>query len=103
MQSTNDQICTNTILINTILRRLFRCLQTCPHVVRDPVITIVDLQITRKTFHIGEYIENLRHKFSSLTINLVDFAAISLHDQVVLVQNTDVLIGHHAAEMAHVL
>ena len=105
MQSANDQICTNKILINTFLRRLFRYLRIDPrpHVVRDPIITIIDRQTTRKIFNIGEYTKNLRNKYPGLTINLVDFAAISVRDQVVLVQNTDVLIGHHGAGMTHVL
>jgi hypothetical protein len=104
-QDANEQICTNKILINSFLRRLFRYLQIDPrrHVVRDPVITIIDRKTTRKIFKIGEYTENLRLKYPGLTINLIDFAAISLRDQVVLVQNTDVLIGHHGAGMTHAL
>jgi protein O-GlcNAc transferase len=104
-QDINDQICANTVLINTFVRRLFRHLgiESRRHTVRHPVITIIDRQSTRKLFKIEEYVENLRHKYPGLTINLVDFAAISLHEQVVLVQNTDILVGHHGAGMAHTL
>ncbi len=104
-QNANDQICANTVLINTFVRRLFRHLriESRRHTVRHPVITIIDRQKTRKIFKIREYVENLRHKYPGLTINLVDFASISLHEQVVLVQNTDILIGHHGAGMTHIL
>ena len=104
-QSASKQVCRSTLLIDAFLRRIFRHLRIEPRrtTVRDPVITIIDRKTTRKIFNIGQYTENLRQKYPNLKINLVDFAALSLREQVLLIQDTDILIGHHGAGMTHVL
>lgn len=105
IENISHQVCKSTFLLDTFLRRLFRYLriEQRQQGTDAPVITIIDRQQTRKIFNLRQYTDNLRHKYPNLTINLIDFATLSLRDQVILVQNTGVLIGYHGAGMTHVL
>jgi hypothetical protein len=98
-------VCESRFLLNTFLRRIYSHFSITPRfkLTGKPVITIIDRQQTRKIYNINGMTENLRKKYPDHTIHLVDFATLSLREQIVLVQSTDVLIGHHGAGMTHVM
>jgi EGF domain-specific O-GlcNAc transferase len=102
---TGAKVCKDTFLADAFLRRIYRYLRIEPPgpTVRDPVITIIDRKGTRKIFNIERYVENLRQKYPNLKINLVDFGTLTLREQVLVAQGTDILVGHHGAGMTHVL
>lgn len=101
-----DRFCKDTFLVDAFVRRIFRYLRIDhprPPAPRDPVITIIDRKGTRKIFNIDIYTENLRRRYPNLKINLVDFGDLSLREQVIMAQDTDIMVAHHGAAMTHIL
>ena len=105
MEHLYHPVCESRFLINAFLRRLYTHFSITPRfkITGKPVVTIIDRQQTRKIYNLKGMTENIRKKYPDHTINLVDFSTLSLREQIILVQSTDVLIGHHGAGMTHVL
>ena len=107
LEAVYHETCRTQFLLNTFLHRLFDLLQLTPRpaseVNASPTVTIIDRKRTRKFIDLDRWVATLRKKHPGSVINVVDFATISLLDQVKLVQSTDVLVGHHGAGMTHVL
>ncbi|KAG8157964.1 hypothetical protein KVR01_012236 [Diaporthe batatas] len=68
-----------------------------------PTITIVDRAENRKFINLDARVDALRVRHPSSRISVVDFAALTFAEQLRLVQDTDVLVGHHGAAMTHTL
>jgi hypothetical protein len=58
---------------------------------------------TRKLANLDRFVETVRSRYPRSSVNVADFATLALKDQVDLVQQTDVYIGHHGAAMGHLL
>lgn len=107
LESVYHETCRTQFLLDTFLRRVYKFLELTPRAASDihvdPTITIIERKDTRKFTDLNKWVEILRLKYRKSSINVVDFADLTLKEQVKLVQSTDVLVGHHGAAMTHVL
>jgi protein O-GlcNAc transferase len=75
--------------------------------VRDPsaplTVTFIDRKGSRRLLNQESLLSTLRNTYSSenFTLNIVDFASITLREQISIVRNTDVLVGVHGAGLTH--
>lgn len=101
------QVCYRQTLLNTFVNRVFDHYRVEPRSSNDfqqhLTITIVNRAENRKFINMDRWTSTLRERYSNFNIDVVDFAAISFAAQLRLVQNTDVLVGHHGAAMTHTL
>lgn len=67
------------------------------------IVTIIDCHKTRKFCNLPAFVERPQALHAHSNFDVVDFAAISLREQVQLVQETDALVSHHDAGTTHVL
>ncbi|TPX12147.1 uncharacterized protein E0L32_007033 [Thyridium curvatum] len=99
--------CQTRFLLDTFIRRLFRFLNIAPRpagdIHEDPTITIIDRKKTRRIIDMDSKRQALERAYPRSQINIVDFATITIEDQVRLMQATDVLVGHHGAGITNIL
>ncbi|KAH8774416.1 hypothetical protein F5883DRAFT_412613 [Diaporthe sp. PMI_573] len=101
------QACYRQTLLNTLVDRVFNHYGVEPRsssdIREDLIITIVNRAENRKLINLDSWVTTLRARYPNFKIDVVDFATISFVDQLRLVQNTDVLVGHHGAAMTHTM
>jgi hypothetical protein len=101
------QTCYRQTLLNTLVDRVFNHYGVEPRsssdIREDLIITIVNRAENRKLINLDSWVTTLRARYPNFKIDVVDFATISFVDQLRLVQNTDVLVGHHGAAMTHTM
>jgi EGF domain-specific O-GlcNAc transferase len=68
-----------------------------------PLITIIDRKGTRKIWDFEQLLKRVKSHFPEANITAVDFAQLTLRDQVRLATETDVLVGIHGAGLTHSL
>ncbi|KAI3392027.1 hypothetical protein diail_6323 [Diaporthe ilicicola] len=101
------QACYRQTLLNTLVGRVFKHYGIEPRSSADIrahlTITIVERAENRKFINLDRWVAILRDRYPSFKISIVDFATLSFPDQLRLVQDTDVLVGHHGAAMTHTM
>jgi hypothetical protein len=107
MSHWTDQDCHETFLLDAFLRRLYRHLGIQPleqdHET-DTVVTIIDRRgNSRKIFGLEKRVEHARNRWPNVKFKIVDFATLTLKEQVLLVRDTNVLVGVIGAAMTHIL
>lgn len=99
--------CPSQTLLTTYTNRIFDFYGIKPRSVKaihkHPTITIVDRTTNRKFISLPLWTEILRERYPHSTIQTVDFAGITIEEQLRLAQSTDILVGHHGAAMSHVI
>lgn len=99
--------CPSQTLLTTFVNRVFEFYGVVPRPVTDihanPTITIVQRKKNRKFMSLDRLIPILKERYPQSTIHVVDFADISIEEQLLLVQSTDILMGHHGAAMTHTI
>ncbi|KAJ9165095.1 DUF563-containing protein [Coniochaeta hoffmannii] len=107
MEDVYHETCHTQVLLNTWVRRVFNFLDITPRSATDvhahPTITIVERAHNRKFIALDRWLETLKSLYPKSNITVYDFAAISLQEQLRIVQGTDVFVGHHGAAMAHTI
>lgn len=79
-------------------------LDTPPRLTEDTTVTIVNrtgTSNTRQLWNVDAHAEALRHSFPGVTVQVSDFAAIELREQIKIIRDTDVLIGAMGAGLTH--
>jgi len=100
-----DLDCHEAFLLNAFLRRLYRHigLEPAKHDEKDTLVTFIDRRgETRKMFNLVGQVERLKKRWPQVTFRVVDFATLSLKEQVFLAHETDVLVGVTGAAMTHI-
>ncbi|KAL1871933.1 hypothetical protein Daus18300_004569 [Diaporthe australafricana] len=101
------QVCYRQTLLNTLVERVFKHYEIEPRpsgdIRADPTITIINRAENRKFINLNRWVDILRARYPDFNIDVVDFATMGFADQLRLVQNTDVLVGHHGAAMTHTM
>ena len=80
-------------------------LDTPPRLTQDTTVTIVNrtgTSHTRQLWNIDSHAEALRESFPGVTVQVLDFAAINLREQISIIRNTDVLLGAMGAGLTHI-
>ncbi|KAF3913346.1 hypothetical protein ABW20_dc0104827 [Dactylellina cionopaga] len=100
--------CQSSILIDAFRRRVFQHLQIEPRPLNrepneHPSIIFINRMATRKLWNADALMGKVRERYPKSKVTVADFATLSLHDQVALVAESDVLIGHFGAGLAHLL
>ncbi|KAL9107111.1 MAG: hypothetical protein Q9227_007977 [Pyrenula ochraceoflavens] len=100
--------CHNEVLTNAVRKRMFEHLGVVQRSTEDivhvyPNITIIDRKETRAFFDLPRLVTSLKAQHPSSQINVVDFAQISLKQQVQLAIDTDILVGAHGSAFLHIL
>lgn len=92
-------------MISAFQRRVFNYLGIKPkrRITEETVVTIIDRKGRRKIWGMDSYVTNLQKKYPEITFNLVDFAKISLIEQIKVATETDILVGTIGAGMTHIL
>lgn len=107
LDSDYPETCPKQTLLDTYVDRILKFYGVEPRPVRQirqhPTITIVDRKTNRKWLSLPAYIEKLKEKYPKSTIQAVDFAAISIEEQLRLAESTDILVGHHGAAMSYLM
>lgn len=67
----------------------------------SPTITIIDRKKTRMIWDFESMVAMIRSRFPHANITVVDFAQLTLRDQVRLATETDILVGIHGAGLTH--
>lgn len=98
--------CRESSLVNALQRRMLRHygLETptkSPSPV--PLITIIDRKATRKIWGFEQLLSLVMSHFPGANVIAVDFAQLSLRDQIDLAMKTDILVGIHGAGLTHSL
>jgi EGF domain-specific O-GlcNAc transferase len=97
--------CHSTSLIDAFLVRVYRHLSLTPvnHKDEETTVTIINRNSTRRIYGITEHLENLRRRWPKLKFQVLDFAGMTLREQIRIAQETDVLIGAIGAGLTHIL
>lgn len=107
LEDAYHESCRNPVLLEAWVRRVFQFLninvRPSTDVHRQPTITIVDRAKNRKFINLDQWAATLRTRYPKSNITVADFATLSLEEQLNLVQQTDVFVGHHGAAMTHTL
>lgn len=100
-----DRDCQTKFMLQPFLHRIYRVLDipVKKRLHEDTQVTIIDRKGTRKIWHLQEHVEHLHKVFPQVKFNIVDFAKLSLKEQIELSRNTDVLVGVMGAGMTHIL
>lgn len=71
---------------------------------KDPlVLTWIDRKRRRTLIDKDAYLSKLQARFPEVKVNLVDFATLSLQEQLHTVRRTDILAGTHGAGLTHAI
>lgn len=104
--------CQSQTLLTTFVDRVLESygIEPRPHgmlakVHQHPTITIVQRMTNRKFIEqdLARWVSLLQQRYPQSSIKVVDFGSITVPEQLRLVQDTDILIGHHGAAMAHTI
>ena len=68
---------------------------------RPLTLVFIDRRGTRRLMEKGRYFSILKSKFPALNVEVVDFAELSMLEQLQLVRRTDILVGVHGAGLTH--
>lgn len=107
MSHWTDQDCHETFLLDAFLRRLYRHIGIQPlrhGQETDTVVTIIDRRgNSRKIFGLEKRVEHARMRWPNVKFKTVDFAKLTLKEQVLTIRDTHVLVGVIGAAMTHIL
>lgn len=107
LDSGYQERCQSQTLLTTFVKRVFGFYGVVPRPVTDirahPTITIVQRKKNRKFMSLDRLIPVLKERYPHSPIQVVDFADISVQEQIRLVQSTDILVGHHGAALTHTI
>ncbi|MCJ1333001.1 hypothetical protein MMC10_009695 [Thelotrema lepadinum] len=67
------------------------------------VLTFIDRREKRRLIEKEDYIEELKKTYPNIQVQMVNFAAIPVAEQLKVVRNADILIGVHGAGLTHSL
>ncbi|CAK7214109.1 hypothetical protein SEUCBS140593_002072 [Sporothrix eucalyptigena] len=104
--------CREAPLLNLLVRRIFEHYQVpleagprriAPNDDKDITVTFIDRRGTRQLLNHAPLFEAVQARFPNVVIKSVDFATLSLPDQLRLAQSTDVLVGVHGAGLTHTM
>lgn len=95
--------CRSTYLVDPFIREVFAHLGMTYHdrTTEDTVVTIINRTTTRQIYNIDSYAAKLSTTFPKATIQIIDFATITLREQLDIISHTDVLIGAMGAGLTH--
>ncbi|WPH02112.1 glycosyltransferase family 61 protein [Acrodontium crateriforme] len=74
---------------------------TTTAVQRPPTLTLIDRKEKRRLLNKELYFEALQKKHPEVNMRMVDYAALSLSEQIHISHTTDILIGVHGAGLTH--
>jgi protein O-GlcNAc transferase len=107
LEDVYHETCRAPVLLTAWVRLVFNFLNTTTRSATDvhaePTITIVERARNRKFAGLDRWVGTLKARYPKSTITVADFAAISLEEQLNLIQQTDIYVGHHGAAMAHTI
>ncbi|KAJ2905000.1 uncharacterized protein MKZ38_006656 [Zalerion maritima] len=94
-------------LLEPFRRRIFSFLEITPREPKDihmePTITIVNRTKTRQIHDLPHLVDVIRERYPKSRVDVIDFAELTHKEQIQLVQDTDVFVGHHGAGLVHTL
>ncbi|RHZ48578.1 DUF563 domain protein [Aspergillus thermomutatus] len=96
--------CEDSALVRTFSRRVlshFHVELRRPRQGPQIVLTFIDRRESRKLINQEEYFETVKAQFPHVTVQLIDFARIPFHEQLRIVQGSDILVGVHGAGLTH--
>ena len=102
-----DLPCRESFLLDPFIKAALEHmrLDTPPRLTQDTTVTIVNrtgTSHTRQLWNIDSHAEALRESFPGVTVQVLDFAAINLREQISIIRNTDVLLGAMGAGLTHI-
>ena len=101
-----DRDCKTKFMLDPFLRRIYKTLGIQAHnrLSEKTVVTIVDRRHgTRQIHNLASHVAHMAKVYPDATFNVVDFATISLKEQIEVARGTDVLVGVMGAGMTHIL
>lgn len=101
-----DRDCKTKFMLEPFLRRIYKTLgiNAKNRLTEETVVTIVDRRHgTRQIHNLTSHVAHLAQVYPNVTFNVVDFATISLKEQIEVARGTDVLVGVMGAGMTHIL
>jgi hypothetical protein len=105
MEDVYHETCHTQVLLNAWVRRVLDFMRVTPRAGTDvhahPTITIIERAHNRKFIALDSWVETLKSRYPRSSITVYDFATKSLEEQLRIVQDTDVLVGHHGAALTH--
>lgn len=95
--------CKNNFMLDPFLSRIFAHLGIGDrHRLREEtVVTIIDGKKKRRIMGLQQYLPRLQARHPNATIRVVDLADMSLRKQILMIQETDVLVGAIGAGLTH--
>ncbi|KAI1182217.1 hypothetical protein F5B17DRAFT_201741 [Nemania serpens] len=99
--------CTNSPILNVFSRRVldFYGIKDTPFRQKDRpiIVTFVKRQENRRLQNQTHLFAELGRRNPHITVQMVDFAAIPLSEQLRIARETDVLVGVHGAGLTHIM
>jgi protein O-GlcNAc transferase len=95
--------CSTNFMLDPFLARVYEHMgiERRQRLTEETTVTIIDRQKTRRIMDLQKYLPSVQARYPNITIRAVDFASISLREQIVLMRETDVLVGVIGAGMTH--
>ena len=108
LEKNQHEPCQESFLVDAFRRRVFRHLDIKPRAPgfepnEHPTITFVNRTHNRKLYDAENLMAKVKARYPGSKVSVVDFAGLTLREQVALAVDTDVFIGHHGAGMMHLL
>lgn len=89
--------CYERFLLDPFMHKVFRHFNITPRgyrVKEDPlVISIVERTTNRKIYNLHKYAQIVRDRYPDAKVNVVDWSGMTLYDQIMVAQNTTILVG----------
>ncbi|KAL1854760.1 hypothetical protein Daus18300_011356 [Diaporthe australafricana] len=99
--------CPSQTLLATFVNQVLGFYGVVPRPVTEirthPTITIVQRKKNRKFMSLDRWIPVLKERYPHSPIQVVDFADISIEEQIRLAHSSDIIVGHHGAALTHTM
>jgi EGF domain-specific O-GlcNAc transferase len=100
-----DLDCGRSSLLTTFSQRVLNYYNLTHSILSAPshslTITIIDRTTKRRLTNQHRLVASVKSALPRHNIQLIDFAPLSLYDQLTIVRNTDILVGVHGAGLTH--
>ena len=98
--------CSHSALLSVFSDRVLDFFKVDRTVKKDDsplVLTFIDRHEKRRLMGKEDYVEELRKTYPDVKVQMVNFAAIPLAEQLKVIRGTDILVGVHGAGLTHAM
>ncbi|KAI3400509.1 hypothetical protein diail_2708 [Diaporthe ilicicola] len=103
-----DRDCTDSVNLKVFVERVKAHYRISPEkkstwLKRKLELTFIERKGSRRLIDADQLLQALEKTYPNVSVKMVDFGALSIQEQLVLMQHTDILVGVHGAGLTHTM